>query len=31
MAKNKKYFIGNYPSEELAARIYDICAIKKRE
>jgi len=30
MENNKKYFIGNYPSEELAARIYDICAIKKR-
>ena len=30
MANNKKYFIGNYPSEELAARIYDIYAIKKR-
>jgi len=30
MANNKKYFIGNYPSEELAARIYDVCAIKKR-
>ena len=30
MANNKKYFIGNYPSEELAARIYDIYAIKKK-
>jgi len=30
MENNKKYFIGNYPSEELAARIYDVCAIKKR-
>lgn len=30
MANNKKYYIGNYPSEELAARIYDIYAIKKR-
>jgi len=28
MINNKKYFIGNYPSEELAARIYDIQAIK---
>ena len=28
MVNNKKYFLGNYPSEELAARIYDIQAIK---
>jgi len=28
MINNKKYFIGNYPSEDLAARIYDIQAIK---
>ena len=27
--KNKSY-IGSYPSEELAARIYDILAIKNR-
>jgi len=30
MANNKKYYIGNYSSEELAARIYDIHAIKMR-
>ena len=30
MINNTKYFIGNYPSEELAARIYDIQAIKAR-
>ena len=30
MANNKKYYIGNYPSEELAARVYDIHAIKIR-
>ena len=30
MANNKKYYIGNYPSEELAARVYDIQAIKMR-
>ena len=30
MANNKKYYIGNYPSEELAARVYDIHAIKMR-
>ena len=28
MINNKKYFVGNYPSEDLAARIYDIQAIK---
>jgi len=28
MINNKKNFVGNYPSEELAARIYDIQAIK---
>ena len=27
---NNKYYIGSYPSEELAARIYDILAIKNR-
>jgi len=30
MINNKKYFAGNYPSEDLAARIYDIQAIKAR-
>lgn len=30
MASNKKYYKGNYPSEELAARVYDIHAIKMR-
>jgi len=30
MANNKKYYKGNYPSEELAARVYDIHAIKMR-
>ncbi len=30
MVKNNKYYIGSYPSEELAARIYDILAIKNR-
>ena len=30
MVNNKKYYIGSYPSEELAARIYDIHAIKSR-
>jgi len=30
MINNKKYFVGNYPSEDLAARIYDIQAIKAR-
>ena len=28
MINNKNYFLGNYSSEELAARIYDIQAIK---
>jgi hypothetical protein len=28
MINKKKYFLGNYPSEDLAARIYDIKAIK---
>jgi hypothetical protein len=27
---NNKYYLGSYPSEELAARIYDIVAIKNR-
>lgn len=30
MVNHKKYYIGSYPSEELAARIYDIHAIKNR-
>jgi len=30
MINNKRYYLGNYPSEELAARVYDIHAIKKR-
>jgi len=30
MVKNNKNYIGSYPSEELAARIYDILAIKNR-
>ena len=30
MTNNKKYYFGNYSSEELAARIYDIQAIKSR-
>jgi len=30
MINNKKYYLGNYYSEELAARIYDIHAIKMR-
>jgi len=30
MAKNKKYYLGSYNSEEFAARIYDIHAIKMR-
>ena len=30
MVNNKKYYLGSYPSEELAARIYDIHAIKMR-
>ena len=28
MINNKKCYLGNYPSEDLAARIYDIQAIK---
>ena len=28
MINNKKYYLGSYPSEDLAARIYDIQAIK---
>jgi len=28
MVNYKKYYLGNYASEELAARIYDIQAIK---
>ena len=28
MINNKKFYLGNYPSEDLAARIYDIQAIK---
>ena len=28
MINNKKFFLGNYPSEDLAARVYDIKAIK---
>ena len=27
---NKKYYLGSYPSEELAARVYDIYAIKMK-
>ena len=27
---NKKYYLGSYPSEEIAARVYDIHAIKMR-
>lgn len=30
MVNNKKYYIGSYPSEEFAARAYDIHAIKKK-
>ena len=30
MINNKNNYIGSYPSEELAARIYDILAIKNR-
>jgi len=30
MINKKKFFLGNFPSEELAARIYDIQAIKAR-
>jgi len=30
MIKKNKYYIGSYPSEELAARIYDILAFKNR-
>jgi hypothetical protein len=30
MINNKKYYIGSYPSEEMAARVYDIFAIKNR-
>ena len=30
MANNKKYYIGSYTSEELAARVYDIHSIKMR-
>ena len=30
MVNNKKYYIGSYLSEELAARVYDIHAIKMR-
>ena len=30
MINNNKYYLGSYPSEELAARIYDIVAIKNR-
>jgi len=30
MVNNKKYYLGSYNSEELAARIYDIHAIKMR-
>jgi len=30
MINNKKYYLGNYPSEDLAARIYDIHALKMR-
>jgi len=30
MIKKKKSYIGSYPSEELAARIYDVLALKNR-
>ena len=30
MINNKKCYLGNYPSEDLAARIYDIHSIKTR-
>jgi hypothetical protein len=30
MIKNKNYYIGTYPSEEIAAKIYDIVAIKSQ-
>ena len=30
MINKKNFFFGNYPSEDLAARIYDIQAIKAR-
>lgn len=30
MIKNKKYYLGSYPSEEIAAKIYDIVEIKSR-
>ena len=30
MIKNKKYYIGSYLSEELAARVYDFLSIKNR-
>ena len=30
MVSNIRYYIGSYPCEDLAARIYDIHAIKKR-
>lgn len=30
MANNKKYYMGNYPSEEKAARIYDYVSIKNK-
>lgn len=30
MIKNKKYYLGTYPSEEIAAKIYDIVAIKSQ-
>ena len=30
MINSNKSYIGSYPSEELAARIYDILSLKKR-